>query len=71
MSHLGCSQKYGPLLVLDYIAAANISGYQTGTISLGITPFVGKEAIGTEIIANTIVLDSMYNYGTDDIDPKS
>ena len=34
---MGCSQNYGPLLVVDYLAAPNAEGYQDGTLSLGTT----------------------------------
>ena len=30
--HLVCSPNYGPLLVIDYITAPNIQGYQNWTL---------------------------------------
>ena len=32
---MSCCQNSGPLLVVDYIAAPNIQGYQVGTESWG------------------------------------
>ena len=42
-THMGCPQNYGPLGVIDYIymTAPNISGYQNGTLILGI-PHIPK-----------------------------
>ena len=34
---MGCSQNAGPLLVVEYIAALNIWGCQSGTLILGTT----------------------------------
>ena len=34
---LGCSRNYGPLLVIDYLAAPNILGCQNGSLLLGTT----------------------------------
>ena len=35
--HVGCSQNYGHLLVIDYIMAPAIWGYQKWTLILGTT----------------------------------
>ena len=34
---MGEFQHYGPLLVIDYITAPNVEGYQNGTLILGTT----------------------------------
>ena len=34
---MACSQNYGPLLVIDSIAAPSIYGYQNGALILGTT----------------------------------
>ena len=33
--HMGCSQKCGPLLVIDDITAPNIWGYPSGSVIFG------------------------------------
>ena len=43
---LGCSQKYGPLLVIDYITATNSKGYQNGAFILGAIHLFGLEVLG-------------------------
>ena len=37
MEHVGCSRNSGPLMVIDYIRAPNIQGYQNGILTLGTT----------------------------------
>ena len=34
-THMGCPQNYGPILVIPYLAAPNISGYQIRTLIWG------------------------------------
>ena len=41
-SYMGYSQNYGPLLVLEYITAPDISGYQSGFPNLGNSPYVAQ-----------------------------
>ena len=39
-SHMGYSHIYGPFLVVDYVTASIISGYQRRTLILGSTHMV-------------------------------
>ena len=48
---MGCSQNYGPLSVIDCIAAANIQGYQNVTLILN-----PKRDFGTAKLSHRVAL---------------
>ena len=62
---MGCPQNYEPLLVIEYISAPNILGYQNGTVILGTLHirivWVYRGYVGFPVVINAFYRD-MYIY---------